>query len=299
MPLRREQLASATPGKISSTAASNHLVSLPGWIEGGRVAIGPVPAHLDDATRRGVLWEAEPGRFLLSVPGVARYLASDGRALTIEPALGADAREIDRFALSTPLAALSLQRGLPALHAAAVVGPAGAVVLCGDSAAGKSTLAAALTLRGWSLLADDLTPIGISEEGACVAQPTASHLTLWPDALNALRIDSPHRGQTGPTRWSPDHLSVGAAPIVAVWILRLENAAEVRAQEVRGAEKLLALSEAAYNSKITTALLAPRAHLEIAGALARTARIHRVCRPLSGWHVETLAELVLADAPGA
>jgi len=298
MSLRREQLADATPGKISSTATTNQLPSLPGWIEGGRVSIGPVPAQLDDATHRGVLWEARPGRLLLSVPGVARYLASDGRALTIAPELGADAREIDRFALSTPLAALCLQRGLPALHAATVVGPAGAVVLCGDSAAGKSTLAAALMLRGWSVLADDLTPIGIGAEGACVAQPTASHLTLWPDALDALRIDPPDRGQTGPTRWSPRHLSGCAAPIVAVWILRLETAAELRAQEVRGAEKLLALSEAAYNSKITTALLPPQTHLQIAGALARTARIWRVSRPLSGWHVEALVRLVLADAPG-
>lgn len=299
MAVCREQLGNATAGKRSKPAPSPDLVSLPGWIEGGRVAIGRVPQHLADATRRGVLWEAEPGRFLLSVPGVARYLACDGRALTIEPAPGANAREINRFALSTPLAALSLQRGLPVLHAATVVGPAGAVVLCGDSAAGKSTLAAALTLRGWSLLADDLTPIAISEESACVALPTASHLTLWPDALDALQIDSPHRGQTGPTRWSPDHLSVGAAPIVAVWILRLDTSAEPRAQEVRGADKLLALPEAAYNSKITSALLAPRAHLKIAGALARTARIRRVCRPFSGWHVETLAKLVLADARSA
>jgi hypothetical protein len=298
MPPRREQLASAAPGKISTIEAANDLASLPGWIEGGCVAIGPVPAHLDDATRRGVLWEAEPGRFLLRVPGVARYLASDGRALTIEPALGADVREINRFALSTPLAALSLQRGLPTLHAATVVGPAGAVVLCGDSAAGKSTLAAALTLRGWSLLADDLTPIAISEDGACLAQPTASHLTLWPDALKALRIDSPDR-RIGPTRWSPDDLSVGAAPIVAVWILRAETAVELRAEEVRGADTFLAVSEAAYNSKITTALLAPRAHLESAGALARTARMRRVWRPSNGWHVETLAELVLADGPAA
>ena len=47
------------------------------------------------------------------------------------------------------------------LHAAVVGGPLGAVVLCGESHSGKSTLAAAAAQRGWRHLSDDLALIDV------------------------------------------------------------------------------------------------------------------------------------------
>ena len=44
----------------------------------------PFAAMLEGATARGVLWQAAPGRFLLDVPDVARYLVSGGAVITID-----------------------------------------------------------------------------------------------------------------------------------------------------------------------------------------------------------------------
>jgi hypothetical protein len=82
-----------------------------------------VAPTLGDATACGVLWQAAPGRFLLDVPDVARYLVSDGAVITIDRAPAARDQDVTHFLNMTPLAALLFQRGQLALHAAAVSPP--------------------------------------------------------------------------------------------------------------------------------------------------------------------------------
>lgn len=48
------------------------------------------------------------------------------------------------------------------LHAAVFGGPAGCVVLCGQTGVGKSTLATGAALRGWTHLSDDLAMIDVA-----------------------------------------------------------------------------------------------------------------------------------------
>ena len=138
-------------------------------------------ADLADATHAGVLWRGRRGRLLLDIPEVARYLVSDGQLIEVEPVPGADAAEVRRFLRMTPAAALYLQRGIPVLHASVALTPGGcAVVLAGDSGAGKSVLLSALLHRGWRLLADDLAPVTLDEDRVPVALPTWPRIRQWP-----------------------------------------------------------------------------------------------------------------------
>ena len=50
-----------------------------------RIRIGTAPAALPAPADRRGLWESAPGAFLLDVPGVARYLATDGCDVLVEP----------------------------------------------------------------------------------------------------------------------------------------------------------------------------------------------------------------------
>ena len=296
MPSIPRMPGSAPAAPNARVPPADGLVSLPAWMRGARATLGLVPRRLPGATRCGVLWEAESGRFLLTVPEVARYLATEGRSLTIDPDPDADPADVSRFALTTPLAALCLERGLPVLHAAALIGPSGAAVICGDSAAGKSTLAAALALRGWTLIADDLAPIALDDDFAPIVQPTGSRIALWPDAVEALGVDITHATDPEgfPARWAPEFVALAPTPVTAVWWLRLDSVPALESRDLKGAERLEAISAMAYNSHIAAALLDPAAHLRIAGALARTTVMRRVRRPRSRWSVEELADLIEA-----
>lgn len=63
------------------------------------------------------------------------------------------------------------------IHAAAVVGPPGTIVIPGSSRAGKSTLAAALVLDGWDYVTDEYVALNI-ESGTIVAYPRPLSLDL-------------------------------------------------------------------------------------------------------------------------
>lgn len=92
-----------------------------------------------------------------------------------------------RTLLEAPAAVLLSRRGFTVLHAGAVVGSGGAVVLRGASGAGKSTLVAAAWRSGFGILADE--SLLVSRENADFLAASVRDLTLLPDAARLLGLD--------------------------------------------------------------------------------------------------------------
>ncbi|MDB9518579.1 serine/threonine protein kinase [Roseofilum reptotaenium CS-1145] len=76
-------------------------------------------------------------------------------------------------------------RGMLCLHACVVETDGRAIAIVGETGAGKSTTAAALANRGYSILADDIAVLQECEEHFLV-QPGYPRLRLWPQSVNAL-----------------------------------------------------------------------------------------------------------------
>jgi hypothetical protein len=262
-------------------------------VSGADVRIGDVEPQLAGATASGALWQAAPGRFLLRVPGAARYLVEEGTRVTVDPEELAPSGAVERFLHATPLAAVHLQRGQPVLHAAAVeASDGGAIVLAGDSCSGKSTLAAALALRGFRVLADDLSPLALAD-GSPVVVPTAREPRLWPDAAGQLGVadDSPQESTARPV--DAERRGLRPSPVRGVWWLDVGKSGTVEVSDVLGAARFAAVAAIASNSRIAKALLDRGAFLAIAGATADAALpIRRLVRPLGTWCVAELADKV-------
>ena len=108
----------------------------------------------------------------------AFHLSADGRRLLCAP-VDADAPEWRRVLLDSVLATASLLRGYEALHAAAVLGPDGAVALMGRTGGGKTTLAAELLRRGYPLFCDDVLALSRdSAGGRILAHPAPPVMNL-------------------------------------------------------------------------------------------------------------------------
>ena len=260
-----------------------------------------VPLMLNGATARGVLWQAAPGRFLLDVPDVARYLVEDGNRIAVEPMPQAGKTEVDRFLRMTPLAALLFQRGITAFHAAAAANGGGAVLLAGDSGSGKSTLLAALLKRGWAMLADDLAPVDLDDEGNPVVLPACREVMLWPDAMEKLGYmpsfaeasfdnDGGRLALTLPSRYSS-----APHPLRAIYWLSVHHKNEIEIKELAGAERFRVLGTLSYNSHIADALLDRTAYFRKAAAISHVAPIRRLIRPRGRWSVEELADRVVGE----
>jgi energy-coupling factor transporter ATP-binding protein EcfA2 len=82
------------------------------------------------------------------------------------------------------LSAILYQRGFKVLHASAVGAGEEAIAFVGPKGAGKSTMASAMSARGYPVLTDDVLAIPKSQDGSVYATAGTAQVKLWPDSLD-------------------------------------------------------------------------------------------------------------------
>lgn len=241
-----------------------------GWRAGGGAEIvitqGEVPARLPEVVDDGLRRQIAPGRVLLQVDGVARYLVEEGRCITLAREPGADDDDLRTFLLGPAFGALLQQRGELVLRASVVGRDGAAVVLLGPGGAGKSSLAWALSRRGWAVLADDLGVVRADATGALVAVPGWTELKAWPSAFVPAE-EWPRVRRGVEKRRRPIAAGASALPITRVCVLG--PAAEADAGRVSGPRKLELINRQAYRPEF---LVTPGRRVEQQQLATRLAR---------------------------
>jgi hypothetical protein len=255
---------------------------LPAFLSDVRIEEGETPQRLKDVAASGVLWQAGATRFLIDVPGTARYLVADGNSIMIQRAAGGPRESVARFLRMSPLAALLYQRGVFACHAAAVATGQGAVLIAGVSGAGKSTLAARLVQRGCGLLADDIAAVELTHEDELVVDASDAAPVLWPDAVQKLCPD-------GPPQWAAPG---GAVPLCGIVQLSghtqdADNDAEL--------SRFRAVTRMPWNSQIADALFDRARRLQLTAEIARRIPVRNMVRSQIRWDVDENADRILED----
>ncbi len=162
-------------------------------------------------------------------------------------------------------------RGVYYLHAAAVAGASGAVIMAGDSEAGKSTLAYTAMRDGMKLLGDDGLLFSIGADGEAYVEPYYRELTLHEATLtpeDRARATPSEPMFTGDPR-------VRLVPHAS----RCATRARVRA--------VLGIQRAKQASSIT-----PTSRLELFGELVRQNLFVSLTPQLAGAHLGALGQLV-------
>jgi hypothetical protein len=301
--------------RISGLSVVSDLV-LPGLAEVGdgtgtavTIRAAAVPETLDDAAERGPSWEFAADRFLLCIPGLARFLLTRGREITYEPLPGVPREELAIFVLGTVFGILLHQRDQITLHASAVLVGGKAVLFCGPSGAGKSTMAAALGQRGYPLITDDVCAIVFDPDGRALIQPDGRQLKLWTQAIERLDLAAA-RGDAVRHRFEkfyvePDQAVPHAVPVGAIYAL-----AEARPPDAPGIEQpnlvdaALIFRRNAYRPLLVRRMRQKSAYFQAAASVAAAAGIFRLTRPLDfarlpeviGWLEQHWREIGLAPA---
>jgi hypothetical protein len=146
----------------------------------------PPPSPLVERWRVGTdqaELSVDGGQLHVRIDGVAGQLVGRVSAALVA-CQGAD---VARLLLETPAAALLARRGYGALHAGAVVGPVGAVVIRGSAGAGKSTLVAAAYRSGLSVLGDESVLVARHDPDDLLC--AIRDVTLLPDSRRILGLD--------------------------------------------------------------------------------------------------------------
>jgi hypothetical protein len=150
------------------------------------IRLGEVPNRVPEAVEVDPDCFATPTYYWLRIHGIGCYLVTNGEEIIVSPDPWARPLDVRAYLLGTLFVALFQQRHLLPLHASAVSSRKGVVAFLARSGEGKSSLAAHLAQRGFSVLADDVCLIDSASTGPTMVIPTAPWLKLWRNSIEHL-----------------------------------------------------------------------------------------------------------------
>ena len=196
------------------------------------------------------------------------------------------------------------RRGIMALHASALCIDGKAIVLAGEAGSGKSTTAAALALRGASVLCEDIAAIEERDENFTV-EAGHTRVCLWPESVEML-MGRPDALPLLAPNWEKCYLPLDGGraslerqsqPLAAIYVLSPREAATdaPRIEEVSGHEVLLDLVQNTYMNWILDRSQRA-AEFEVLARLVSRIPVRRVVPHRDPARIGALCDLILSDA---
>lgn len=202
IPLRRLNAARGSRGMLTVQRADTPLTPPLGEPTGSQIT--------DEGYRWFASYELDGGNCLLQMPPTGSFLLEPGAGRIVVESSGGDLELLEHRVASAAICTMLSQRDDLVLHAAAVETEGRAIVFCGPTLRGKSTLARALGDAGCRLLGEDGVTIGFEAEQT-IAFPGARGVRLRSlDGDGRQRTDL--LGDPGPGEPSP-------SPVAAVVML--------------------------------------------------------------------------------
>lgn len=262
---------------------------------GVRLVLGDLPADLPGASspvKGGVLCSGK--KILLHNPRASFYI-EEGSRIRFPYAFAEYSGEDQWFVLNIALAHLLRLHGCIFLHASAVELNGKAYAFLGPGGSGKSTTAAAFTLRGCRPLADDLCILAFAPTGGPSVLPGYHRQDLRSEAVARLALDATELIWSAQAekyvRLTPGCVSV-AAPLARLYELRPDSCSTPVLERLDGIERLRVLVEGDQHPNN----LHERAYLmgrlaEIAGSMV----FKRLRRPQDGTMFEAALAMLEQD----
>lgn len=260
------------------------------------IKIGCVPDHLPNPIGSGVLYEASQDDFLLILDTVAKYRVQNGKYITIEPTKTANPEEIRLFLFASAMGALLIQQGKLAIHGSCIAIEKKGVIFTGRSSAGKSTLAAGLHSKGYSVITDDIAVLDTTDKDKNFVFPGIPHLKLWKDVLyhmnESINLEKVRPQLEKYRKPVPSLEHSNPVLLDKIVLLTTKNTPGFHFEEVLGTKKFDLLIQNTYRAQLVEKHNQLESHFNKLSKLASTIRLFNVTRPSSPMQVMELANYV-------
>jgi hypothetical protein len=129
-----------------------------------------------------------PDGLLFSIKDIASFLISKKGMITID-SFSQKLELTESILLGPVMTAFLIMRGFHVLNGVTLMKNDRAFLFTGISGVGKSSIAAALSIRGYTVLSDQICALEVSNDDA-LAMTAKPNLKLWKDCLEQLNIES-------------------------------------------------------------------------------------------------------------
>jgi hypothetical protein len=264
-------------GSIVRLTLASHAEIMAAWPADARVLSHRI--RPDGHVVQHIEMDANAG-FLMDWPGWGKYLiTADGSLIRCAPPRLPNL-SWQRFLVGQVLPFAAVLAGFEVFHASAVTDGHRTIAFTGPSGAGKSSVASALRLRGWHLVADDVVAARLSADGHVLAHPGFGTANMRWDAISALDADDLQTlgdavddDQKGVRFLAP--VVPQARPLTSLYLLeRGDQERRLVIEPVRPIPPTLLLS-ATYNLIICTPSRLTR-QLELCSRLAASVDVYRL-----------------------
>jgi hypothetical protein len=267
------------------------------------VQYGQVAESIEAPLLETDLYQLTPGCLLLKIDGVGRFLVEDGRRVLVDRDPLATDSDLWDYVIGNVLGAILHQRGALPLHASAVSKDGWGAIFMGASGSGKTTLAAAFRQKGYSVIADDISVVEISDKATPLLRSGFPQLRLCPDAAMKLGVDAVDSIRKSAEVHKldllcPDQFRSGAVPLAAIYLLKERPGEQVSLTPLTGRDKLMALIDNTYGLALVQGPQRRLDHFAQCAALARTTPVTSIQRPRLPFLLDELAAEVERDLCG-
>lgn len=268
------------------------------------IVLADVAANPPEALELTAAYAAiSESQFWLDIPDVARFFAPDLNTIHVQPYLNSDSESVELYLLGAVLGPLLNMRKQLVMHGNVVhvdlAGKAFRLLLCGHSAAGKSSFSAYLLKHhNARLVADDLAVFN-GKGHICSGSP---RLKVWQDVAHVLALSetelTPVRPSVAKFDWHVGaQFSSELAPVDVVVLLASENGDGVEIEELQGAKKLQPLQKQIFRGQLANKAGLEQLHFMLLAKYLGKTPVVRLGRPRSNkiqQNLQTMSEVLFA-----
>ena len=243
--------------------------------------------------------ESSDDEFFFEVKGVARYFASHGKSMIIDPEnKSVNPRSIRLYALATVMAAILLQRQMIPFHASAISVDNKLILISGESGAGKSTVLTGLILRGYEVFSDDVVVLSQPEPDGISAFASYPMIKLWSDSITTIAhpqfSDCSFRIRHDLDKYGfffHDTFITQARPVSTLIILKKGEQPECSMQQIHGPEAFAEAYRQLYRPSLIRGKEQNAICFKTISALVKSVNIFEIIRPTT-CHPEQLISFI-------
>jgi hypothetical protein len=212
-----------------------------------------------------------------------RFSVRRGCHIAHDPDPGARSSDLAHYIDGTAFGALLYQREHFVMHASAIQIGDIAVLFCGASGAGKSTIAAAMVNAGHGQIADDMCAIDLLPDGTPVVAPDGRRHKLWQTSIDSLVMAHRRGDRLLPTleKYIADPRGTVATSVSIGAIFELNSAEQIEITCPSTPNMVNILLTHAYIPQLVIRMRQRQLYAEMAGRLACRTKIRQLHRPFA------------------
>jgi hypothetical protein len=215
-----------------------------------------------------------------NIKAVGTYLIYNGNTVVVDKNINADIEDVKAYLLGSALGMLLFQRNTLAIHGGTIVINDKTLTIVGDSGAGKSTLTAALRLKKYLFMADDVSVvndnlmINSSYPQQKLCEDTMLKLGYKLKQFKKINNDREKYNILVKEDFISKPVKMGA-----ICEIKVGDNSKVEIEEINGKEKLLILNNNIYRIELIKKSGIPPEYFKKCLEIAQNIKIYRMYRP--------------------